>query len=183
MRYVGLVFLSAFLALGLVSQVQAETTGRAHLLLAGILLDAGRVDDARPHLARAERLMAPTAARPEMALVTVEGARAALLAEDLDAAERLARRALDEIEATEPGIAGSAFATLAEVALAGGMLDDARFLAERAVEELGRTVAPQYVARALDTLSRVHEAAGDVPAALAAARRAAEQRAGAGRRV
>jgi transcriptional regulator with XRE-family HTH domain len=155
---------------------ERETVGRAQLLLAGILLDQGRAADATEHLGAAEEIMRPTAARPELALVTAEQARAALMLGDLESADVLARGALAETESTEPAIAGSAYATLARAALARHDLDDARYLVLRAVDQLEGTVAPHYVAEAYDVLSRVEEEAGDLPAALQAARNAASRR-------
>jgi tetratricopeptide (TPR) repeat protein len=150
-----------------------ETLGRAHLLLATILLDRAAVDEAGEHLRRAEHLMA-NAAPPELALVTVEQARAALLRDDHELARRLARQALAQTEATEPSIAGTALGVLAEVEFAAGDLEEARALCHEALERLESTLSPHWTARVLDLLSSVEEQAGNLQAALAAARRATE---------
>jgi tetratricopeptide (TPR) repeat protein len=144
-----------------------ETLGRAHLLLATILLDRAAVDEAGEHL------MA-NAAPPELALVTVEQARAALLRDDHELARRLARQALAQTEATEPSIAGTALGVLAEVEFAAGDLEEARALCHEALERLESTLSPHWTARVLDLLSSVEEQAGNLQAALAAARRATE---------
>ena len=95
---------------------EQETLGRAHLLLAEILLDRRDATTAERHLEEAQKLMGPTVAPPELALITVDRARLALQRGDFSEAEALARQALAETEATEPSIAGSAYAMLAAVA-------------------------------------------------------------------
>jgi ATP/maltotriose-dependent transcriptional regulator MalT len=63
-----------------------------------------------------------------------------------------------------------AYALLAEVALADGRLDDARFLCREGISLMSDRAAPPYISRAYDTLSRVEEAAGNLEAALEALR-------------
>jgi transcriptional regulator with XRE-family HTH domain len=152
---------------------EQETLGRAHLLLAEILLDRKASTEAEPHLEAAAKLMGPTVAPPEMALITVELGRAALQQNNPDRAEQLARQALAETEATEPGIAGSAYALLAHVAFDRGDLGDARTLCNNAIEQIDHRSAPHHVAAAYRLLSKVEEADGDLEAALGAARQAA----------
>src|SRR5437763_1799447 len=69
-----------------------------------------------------------------------------------------------------PGHAGVAYGLLAEVELARGNLDQARFLCRQAVELLEGTATPRYAARVWETLAEVEERAGDLEAALAALR-------------
>jgi tetratricopeptide (TPR) repeat protein len=158
---------------------EQETLGRAHLLLAEILLDRKAATDAEPHLEVAAKLMGPTVAAPEMALITVERGRSAVQQGDPDRAEQLARQALAETETTEPGIAGSAYALLARVAFERGDLDDARTLCRSAIEGIHQRSAPHHVADVYQLLSKVEEADGDLEAALAAARHAADLSVGA----
>lgn len=148
---------------------EQHALGHAHLLLSGILLDRGETDQALEHLATSSKLLTDEAP-VELALLSIEQARAALAQDDLDAAEVHARRALDQTEATEPGMAGMAYSILAEIDLARGSLNDARFLAQQAIDRLGPTAAPHYVSHAYEVLSQIEEAAGDLPAALNAVR-------------
>jgi tetratricopeptide (TPR) repeat protein len=152
---------------------EQETLGRAHLLLAEILLDRRETGDAEVHLEVAADLMGPTAAPPEMALITVERGRAAVQRGEIAEADRLAREALSETEATEPGIAGTAYALLARTAFERGDYDDARQHCAEAIEQIPGRSAPHHVKEVYELLSQIEEAAGDMPAALEAARRAA----------
>ena len=152
---------------------EQETLGRAHLLLAEILLDRQEATTAERHLDEAHRLMGPTVAPPELALITVERARQALLQPDLDQAEALARQAISETDATEPSIAGSAYTVLARVALERSELDEARLLCNSAIELIQDTIATHHTKAAYQLLSRIEEQAGDLQAALEAARTAA----------
>jgi tetratricopeptide (TPR) repeat protein len=152
---------------------EQETLGRAHLLLAEILLDRRETGDAEGHLEVAADLMGPTAAPPEMALITVERGRAAVQRGEIAEADRLAREALSETEATEPGIAGTAYALLARTAFERGDYDDARQHCAEAIEQIPGRSAPHHVKEVYELLSQIEEAAGDMPAALEAARRAA----------
>jgi tetratricopeptide (TPR) repeat protein len=147
----------------------ATLLGQAHLLLAGVLLDQGRVEDAVPHVDRSADLLAG-APPVELVRVSLERARIALAAGDHDRAAAFAREALDRTESTEPGHAGTAYGVLARVELARGNLDDARFLCREAVEQMTGRAPPHYVAEAYETLAEVEEAAGDLRAALAALR-------------
>jgi tetratricopeptide (TPR) repeat protein len=156
------------------STEEQETLGRAHLLLAEILLDRDDSATAERHLEEAQRLMGPTVAPPEQALITLERARRALQQASPDEAEQLARQAITETEATEPGIAGSAYTILAQIALDHGDLHEARMLCTSAIDLIQTTIATRHAKNTYDLLSRIEEAAGDLPAALAAARRAAE---------
>jgi tetratricopeptide (TPR) repeat protein len=152
---------------------ERETLGRAHLLLAEILLDRQEATTAERHLDEAQRLMGPTVAPPELALITVERARQALLQPDLDQAEALARQAIGETDATEPSIAGSAYTVLARVALERSQLDDARLLCNSAIDLIRDTIATHHTKAAYQLLSQIEEQAGDLQAALEAARIAA----------
>ena len=152
---------------------ELETLGRAHLLLAEILLDRNDAPSAERHLEEAQRLMGPTVAPPELALITVEQARQALHLGLVDQAEQLARQALTETEATEPSVAGTAYAVLAEIALHNGDLDEARLLCQSAIEHIANNIAPHHAAATYNLLSRIEEQSGDLAAALDAARSAA----------
>jgi tetratricopeptide (TPR) repeat protein len=143
--------------------------GQAHLLLAGVLLDQRRSADALPHLDRSERLLAHEAP-VELVRLSIERARVALAGGDLDTAERHAREALRRAEATEPGHAGTAYGILAEVELARGATDEARFLCQQALEAMEGTTSPGYVAHVYEVLAAVEEKAGNLEAALAALR-------------
>jgi transcriptional regulator with XRE-family HTH domain len=153
---------------------ERATLGQAHLLLGAILLDARREDDARPELQRARELFGDTAAGPDLAVLSVEEARAALMRDDLDEAVEAARRALDETADTEPASAGQAYLVLAEAAYRREDLAEARYLCHRAIEVLGGKVAPHYLSDAYRLLASVEETAGDLPAALAAMRESLE---------
>ena len=59
---------------------------------------------------------------------------------------------------------------MAEVELARGNLDQARFLCRQAVELLEGTATPRYADRVWETLAEVEEHGGDLEAALAALR-------------
>jgi tetratricopeptide (TPR) repeat protein len=143
--------------------------GQAHLLLASVLLDQQRAQDAVPHLDTSEALLADVAP-VELVQLSLDRARVALADADLDAAERHAREALDRTEATEPGHAGTAYGLLAQVELARVDTDEARFLCERALEAMAGTTSPIYVARVYEVLAAVEEKAGNLEAALAALR-------------
>src|SRR6185437_19291 len=120
--------------------------GRAHAVLGGILVDQRRPAEADAHLERAGELMRDAGAAPELATLSADRGRAALIAGDVEGAREAARRALAETEATEPGVAGSATLVLARAALHDGELDEARFLCRSAIELLEHTAAPHYVA-------------------------------------
>jgi transcriptional regulator with XRE-family HTH domain len=147
----------------------APLRGKAHLLLAGVLLDQGRADEAVPHLDASKELLAERGPVDRVQL-SLELGRLAMLRREPGEAERQARRALDLTGATEPGQAGSAYALLAQVALSRGQLDDARFLCRQATDALRGRAAPHYLGEAYETLARVEEEAGDLNAALAALR-------------
>jgi tetratricopeptide (TPR) repeat protein len=117
--------------------------------------------------------MAATAP-PEQALISVERGRAELLEGNHSRAEELAREALAQTEATEPGIAGAAYDLLARTALAQGDIDEARTRAGEAIGQLRGRCAPRYVRNAYLLLSEIEEAAGNLPEALEASRSAAE---------
>lgn len=148
---------------------ELRARGHAHLLIAGVLLDQDQAERAAPHLDEAEQLLG--AETPvELALLSYERSRAALIRGDVDSAKSHAETTLRRTEGTEPGYAGMAYALLAEVALAGDQLDDARFLCQEGIRLMADRVAPPYIARAYETLSRVEEQAGNLEAALEALR-------------
>jgi len=141
--------------------------GQAHLLLARILADQGRLDEATHHLEETDRLLTATAA-VELVALSLDRARIALARGDVDEAESRLRQALDQTGTTEPGHAGTAYSLLAEVELARGHLDEARFLCRQAIDHMTGHLAPLYLDRAWNTLAEVEERAGNLPAALAA---------------
>jgi len=142
--------------------------GRAHAVLGGILVDQRRPAEADAHLERAGELMRDAGAAPELATLSADRGRAALIAGDVEGAREAARRALAETEATEPGVAGSATLVLARAALHDGELDEARFLCRSAIELLEHTAAPHYVAEANQVLALVEQRSGNFEAALEA---------------
>lgn len=148
---------------------ELRAQGRAHLLIAGVLLDQGQAAEAAEHLGQAAAVV--TEDSPvELALLSYERARAALASGDLAAAKRHAEASVERTETSEPGSTGMAFAVLAEVALAEGRLDDARDRCRDAIRLMTDRAAPTYLARAYETLSRVEEQAGNLEAALEALR-------------
>jgi transcriptional regulator with XRE-family HTH domain len=148
---------------------ELRARGHAHLLIAGVLLDQDEGERATPHLDQAEQLL--SAETPvELALLSYERSRAALMRGDVDSAKAHAETSLRRTEGTEPGNAGMADALLAEVALAEGRLDDARSLCLEGIRLMTDRVAPPYIARTYETLSRIEEQAGNLEAALEALR-------------
>jgi tetratricopeptide (TPR) repeat protein len=148
---------------------ELRAQARAHLLIAGVLLDQGHAADAAGHLDQAAAIVTEEAP-VELALLSYERARVALAAGDLAAAKRHAEESVKRTEKAEPGSAGMAYAVLAEVALAQGRLDDARDLSQEAIRLMTDRAAPHYLARAYETLSRIEEGAGNLEAALEALR-------------
>jgi transcriptional regulator with XRE-family HTH domain len=148
---------------------ELRAQGRAHLLMAGVLLDQGQAGEAAAHLDQAAAVVTEEAP-VELALLSYERARAALASGDLAAAKRHGEASAERTQTTEPGSAGMAHAVLAEVALAEGRLDNARDLCHDAIRLMTDRAAPTYVARAYETLSRVEEQAGNLEAALEALR-------------
>jgi tetratricopeptide (TPR) repeat protein len=148
---------------------ELRAQGHAYLLIAGVLLDQGQAGAAATHLDQAERMLTDEAP-VELALLSYERSRQALANGDIVAAKEHAEAALQRTEGTEPGYAGMAYGLLAEVALADGRLDDARFLCGEGIGLMADRAAPPYISRAYDTLSRVEEAAGNLEAALEALR-------------
>ncbi len=140
--------------------------GRAHAVLGGIMVDQRRPVEADAHLERAGALMRDAGAMPELATLSADRGRAALLAGDVEGARAAARQALAETAATEPGVAGSATLVLARAALHDGDLDEARFLCQSAIELLEHTAAPHYVAEANQVLALVEQRSGNLSAAL-----------------
>jgi tetratricopeptide (TPR) repeat protein len=146
-----------------------ELPGQARLLLARVLADQGRLDEAAGDLDEAERLLA-SAPDVELAALSLDRARVDLARGGLDQAEAHLRRALDRTGSTEPGQAGVAYGLLAEVELGRGNLEEARFLCRRALELLEGTATPLYADRVWEALADVEERAGNLAEALAALR-------------
>jgi ATP/maltotriose-dependent transcriptional regulator MalT len=135
--------------------------GRAHAVLGAIMVDQRRPRDADAHLERAGELMRDAGAAPELATLSADRGRAALLAGDIEGAREAARRALSETTTTEPGVAGHATLVLARADL-----DEARFLCRSAIELLEHTAAPHYMAEANQVLAVVEQRSGNLEAAL-----------------
>jgi tetratricopeptide (TPR) repeat protein len=146
-----------------------ELAGQARLLLARVLADQGRLDEAAHDLDEAGLLLA-SAPAVELAALSLDHARVALARGRLDEAQGHLRRALDRTGSTEPGQAGVAYGLLAEVELGRGNLDEARFLCRRALELLAGTATPRYADRVWEALADVEERAGNLDEALAALR-------------
>lgn len=147
----------------------ATLLGKAHLLLAGVLLDQHRSDDAVVHLDQSEKLL--TGEAPvDLVRLSLERARVAIAHGDIDEAARRAREALDRTESTEPGHAGTAYGLLAQVELARGHLGDARFLCRQAIDLMTGRAPPHYISEVYETLATLEEQSGDLQAALAALR-------------
>lgn len=150
------------------SSEERRTLGNAHLLLAGTLISQQRFGEASSHLDQAERRLDGEPG-PDLAWLTLERARLALGQERIDDADLQARQALEQTASTEPTHAAVAYYVLAEVALARGDLDDGRLLAQDALAGFADGM-PLQRGRVLDALSRIEEQAGNLEAALAAAR-------------
>src|SRR5204863_2864637 len=125
---------------------ELRAQGRAHLLMAGVLLDQGQAAGAADHLDQAAAVVTEEAPA-ELALLSYERARAALASGDLAAAKHHAEASAKSVETAEPAAAGMAHAVLAEVALAEGRLDDARDLSQQAIRLMADRAATHYVAR------------------------------------
>jgi transcriptional regulator with XRE-family HTH domain len=150
------------------SSEERRTLGNAHLLLAGTLISQQRFEEAEIHLDQAARRLDGEPG-PDLAWLTLERARLALAQGRIDEADFQARRALEQTASTEPTHAAAAYSILAEVALFRGELDDGRQLANDALAGFADGM-PLQRGRALDVLSRIEEQAGNLEAALAAAR-------------
>ena len=145
----------------------AACAGHAHLLIAGVLLDQDEADG-RAALDQAEQLLS-TEDAVELALLSYERGRAALLQGDLASARAHAETTLRRTEDTEPGTRAwpmrcSPRSRSPRIASTtpGPLQEGIRLMTDRA--------APPYIARAYETLSRIEEQAGNLEAALEALR-------------
>src|SRR3954451_10674529 len=157
-------------------QAERRALGEAHVLCAQILLDRDEAAGALEHLDGAEPLIGDQAGQ-NGAILSVERARALSRLGQTAAARDAARLALDQAGNGDAAIAGSALTTLAELELADNNLDEARQLCRESIAAVEGVMAPHHLARTYEVLSRVEEAAGDLQAALEAARMAADRRA------
>jgi ATP/maltotriose-dependent transcriptional regulator MalT len=151
---------------------ERRTLGNALMLLAGSLINQGRYAEASADLDRAEDMLRGEPG-PDVAWLSLERARLAIAEDRIDDAESAARRALTQIGATEPTHAAAAYLVLGDVALARDNTEEARQLAREAVAGFDDAM-PLQRSRAFDLLSRAEERAGNLEAALAAARTSSE---------
>jgi tetratricopeptide (TPR) repeat protein len=86
---------------------------KTHLQCAWSLIGAGRAEEARPHLEKAERLFGPQADRLDRAYLRTEQAKCAAQLGNADDAVAYARDALDVLGESDPHEQGSALYALA----------------------------------------------------------------------
>lgn len=159
-------------ALGILERTENDAyVAMAHHLLAFAEIEAGNGHEALELLRRGRALFASQMSERDDAKFAVEEARAWSLTGDNAAAARAASRALELIDAIEPGDRGRAYASLGDVFLASGDRERARMTYGMAVDlllEHGKA----YVVSAGLKLSELLEAEGDTAGALAVLRRA-----------
>jgi len=108
---------------------------RAHLLCADLLLADGSVDQAGPHLDRAERLLALGGEALDLGRLRTRQSRRAVEAGEHDEAQTLAQAAAELLE-DHPAEQGEALHALASAAAAAGNLEEAEATFRRAIEQL-----------------------------------------------
>lgn len=148
--------------------------GRAHLLCGGILLRQGRGEDAGPQLDRAEQLLGPHAARPDLAYLRTEQAKRAAAVGEGDEAVRRAREALAILGEADPAERGAAGLALAEGLTLGGEEPAAIEAYRRAVEAFEQAGKTQECAEAYRAWARLLRRAGREGEALDVLEKAAE---------
>lgn len=108
---------------------------RAHLLCADLLLADGSVDQAGPHLDRAERLLALGGEALDLGRLRTRQSRRAVEAGEHDEAQTLALAAAELLE-DHPAEQGEALHALASAQASAGDLDRAEKSFRRAIEQL-----------------------------------------------
>ena len=108
---------------------------RAHLLCADLLLADGSVDQAGPHLDRAERLLALGGDALDLGRLRTRQSRRAVEAGDSEEAQTLALAAAELLK-DDPAEQGEALHALASAQAAAGDLDRAEKSFRRAIEQL-----------------------------------------------
>lgn len=143
----------------------------AYHLLASAEIEAGNGHEALELLERGRVLFGDQLTEHVDAKFALEEARASSAAGDNAAAARAASRALELIDAIEPGDRGRAYASLGDVFLAGGDRERAKMTYGMAIDlllEHGRA----YLAATGVKLSDLLESEGDTAGALAVLRKA-----------
>jgi tetratricopeptide (TPR) repeat protein len=143
----------------------------AYHLLASAEIESGNGHEALDLLERGRALFGDQLTEHVDAKFALEEARASSVAGDNAAAARAASRALELIDAIEPGDRGRAYASLGDVFLAGGDRERAKMTYGMAIDlllEHGRA----YLAATGVKLSDLLESEGDTAGALAVLRKA-----------
>lgn len=143
----------------------------AYHLLAYAEIEAGNGHEALELLERGRALFGSEMNEGDLAKFALEEARAHSLAGDNAAAARAASRALELIDAIDPGDRGRAYASLGDVFLASGDRERAKMTYGIAVDLLLEHGKP-YVVAAGVKFSDLLESEGDTAGALAVLRRA-----------
>lgn len=143
----------------------------AYHLLAYAEIEAGNGYDALELLERGRTLFGDGMTERDRAKFALEEARAWSSVGDNAAAAKAASRALELIDAIDPGDRGRAYASLGDVFLAGGDRERAKMTYGMAVDLLLEHGKPYVVAAGMK-LSELLEEEGDTPGALAVLKRA-----------
>jgi len=123
-------------ALGLLESADdARELARAHLFSGDLLLADGRAEQAGPHLARAEQLLALGGDSLDVGRLRTRQAKRAVQIGDEETAQELALRAVALLE-DHPAEQGEALHALASAQAAAGDLEEAEASYRRAIEQL-----------------------------------------------
>ncbi|HEX6699693.1 MAG TPA: helix-turn-helix domain-containing protein [Gaiellaceae bacterium] len=123
-------------ALGLLESADdVREVARAHVLSSDLLLGEGRAEEAGPHLASAERLLALGGDRVDTGRMRTRQARRAVETGEVAEAQELARLAVDLLE-EHPAEQGEALHALAAAEAAAGDLQKAEASFRRAIDQL-----------------------------------------------
>jgi tetratricopeptide (TPR) repeat protein len=123
-------------ALGLLESADdVRELARAHLLVSDLLLGQGRAEEAGPHLASAERLLALGGDRVDMGTMRTRQARRAAEIGAVEEAQELALSAVALLE-EHPAEQGEALHALAAAQAAAGDLEEAEVSFRRAIDQL-----------------------------------------------
>jgi transcriptional regulator with XRE-family HTH domain len=134
--------------------------GRAHLLAAWIMNSAGDAQSAKTQLDEAERLFAGAAGADDVAILTVERARAEARLGNSEDAIRFAREAIDMLRDQHGAILGTAFWALGDGLAIRDEVDAANDAFERAVELLAQHRRWREAVEASKSWSRLLRSAG-----------------------